>query len=111
MFSCVFVMCAVGAYATQNNSFMIALMLFFGLAGYVMKKNGIPSGAFLVAYMLGGTFESNLQRTQILLENKLYLIVTKPIADVFLVLTVICLVYIIKMQKTKKKNRETSEAA
>ena len=106
MFSCVFVMCAVGAYATQNTTFMVALMLVFGFLGYVMKKAGLPTGAFLVAYMLGNTFESNLQRTMILLENRIYLIVTKPIADVFLLLAVICLFYIVKMQKTKKKNSE-----
>lgn len=106
MFSCVFVMCAVGAYATQNTTFMVVLMLVFGFLGYVMKKAGLPTGAFLVAYMLGNTFESNLQRTMILLENRIYLIVTKPIADVFLLLAVICLFYIVKMQKTKKKNSE-----
>lgn len=105
MFSCVFVMCAVGAYATQNTSFMVILMIAFGLLGYVMKKASMPAGAFLVAYMLGSTFEANLQRTMILLEGKLYLIFTKPLADVFLALTVICLVYIIKMQKNKKATR------
>lgn len=109
MFSCVFVMCAVGAYATQNTTFMVGLMLAFGLIGYVMKKAGLPTGAFLVAYMLGNTFESNLQRTMILLENRIYLIFTKPLADVFLVLTVICLVYIVKMQKDKKKKTEIKE--
>lgn len=111
MFSCVFVMCAVGAYATQNTSFMVILMLVFGLIGYLMKKGGLPTGAFLVAYMLGSTFESNLQRAQIILENRLYMIVTKPIADIFLILTVICLGYIIKMQKTKKINKETKGEA
>lgn len=106
MFSCVFVMCVVGAYATQNTTFMVGIMLAFGFFGYVMKKCGIPAGAFLVAYMLGGTLEANLQRTMIILDNKLWLIFTRPLADVFLVLTVVCLFYISKMQKTKKKNRE-----
>jgi len=45
----------------------------------------------------------------ILLENRIYLIFTKPLADVFLVLTVICLVYIVKMQKDKKKKTEIKE--
>ncbi len=105
MFSAVFVMCAVGAYATQNTVFMVILMVFFGLIGYIMKKAGLSAGAFLVAYMLGSTFESNLQRTMIILDNQLWRIVTRPLADVFLVLTVIFLFYIVRMQKAKKADR------
>lgn len=109
MFSCVFIMCAVGAYATQNTNFMVILMIVFGFLGYVMKKAGLPAGAFLVAYMLGGTFESNLQRSMIILENKMWLIFTKPLADVFLVIAVIFLFYIIKMQKAKKTRAAAKE--
>lgn len=103
MFSCVFVMCCVGAYATQNTSFMVILMIVFGLLGYVMKKAGLPTGAFLVAYMLGGSFESNLQRAMIVLNNNLWLIFKKPIADAFLIVAAIFLVYIVRMQRTKNK--------
>ena len=108
MFSCVFVMCAVGAYATQRTSFMVVLMIVFGVVGYIFKKAGIPAGAFLVAYMLGSTFESNLQRTMIILNNKLWLIFTKPIADAFLFVAVLCLVYVVRMQKQKKQKGEAA---
>ncbi len=108
MFSCVFVMCAVGAYATQRTSFMVVLMIVFGVVGYIFKKSGIPAGAFLVAYMLGATFESNLQRTMIILDNKLWLIFTKPIADAFLIVAILCLVYVVRMQKQKKQKREAA---
>ena len=108
MFSCVFVMCAVGAYATQRTSFMVVLMIVFGVVGYIFKKAGIPAGAFLVAYMLGSTFESNLQRTMIILNNKLWLIFTKPIADAFLFVAALCLVYVVRMQKQKKQKGEAA---
>lgn len=110
LFSCVFVMCVVGAYATQNTTFMVGIMIAFGLLGYFMKKGGFPAGAFLVAYMLGGSLESNLQRAMIILDNKIWLIVTKPLADAFLILTVICLFYLVKMQKTKKLNQNKEGA-
>ena len=110
LFSCVFVMCVVGAYATQNTTFMVGIMIVFGLLGYFMKKGGFPAGAFLVAYMLGGSLESNLQRAMIILDNKIWLIVTKPLADAFLILTVICLFYLVKMQKTKKLNQNKEGA-
>ena len=101
MFSIVFVMCAVGAYATVSNGFMILIMIVFGIIGYILKKTGIPAGAFLIAYMLGNLFESNLQRTTILFDGKMYLIFTKPVAVVFLVLTVISIYYVFKMQKKR----------
>ena len=101
-------MCAVGAYATQRTSFMVVLMIVFGVVGYIFKKSGIPAGAFLVAYMLGATFESNLQRTMIILDNKLWLIFTKPIADAFLIVAILCLVYVVRMQKQKKQKREAA---
>jgi len=99
----IFILCAVGTYVINSNFFEIATMLFFGVIGYVLRKLEMPVGPFLIAFILGPLFESNLRRTMILFDNNLSLAFTRPIAVFFFALAAISLVFILKNQAQIRK--------
>jgi putative tricarboxylic transport membrane protein len=94
----IFILCAVGTYVINSNFFEIATMLFFGVVGYVIRKLEMPVGPFLIAFILGPLFESNLRRAMILFDNNIALVFTRPIAVFFFILAAISLVFILKNQ-------------
>src|SRR5215472_15999478 len=59
------VSCAIGAYAIQNATFDIWLMLVFGVVGYVFKKIGIPLAPFTLALVLGSRAEDAFRLSMI----------------------------------------------
>jgi TctA family transporter len=59
------VSCAIGAFAIQNATFDIWLMLIFGVVGYVFKKIGIPLAPFTLALVLGNRAESSFRLAMI----------------------------------------------
>src|SRR5499425_3042889 len=59
------VSCAIGAYAIQNATFDIWLMLIFGVVGYVFKKIGIPLAPFTLALVLGSRAEDAFRLSMI----------------------------------------------
>ncbi|MBN2859526.1 MAG: tripartite tricarboxylate transporter permease, partial [Sphaerochaetaceae bacterium] len=96
LYSIIFVMCAVGSFAVDNTLFNVGVVLVFGLVGYVFRKLELPGGPFLIAFLLGPLFESNLRRTVILFDGNMALIFTKPIAVFFLVLCAVSLFFILR---------------
>lgn len=108
MFSSIYIMCAIGAYAVDSNMFQIGTMLFFGVLGYFMRKLEMPGGPFLIAFLLGPMWESNFRRTMLVFEGKMYLIFTRPIAVFFIVLCILSIYWIVKNEMIKKV-REVDE--
>lgn len=99
MFPIIFVICCIGSYAAVGNSFQLLVVLAVGVYGYIGKKCGLPSGAFVIAFLLGALFETNLQRALLLFEGNILMIFTKPIAVIFIVLSIASTWYM----KRKKK--------
>ena len=99
LYTVIFVMCAIGSFAVDNSLFNVGVVLAFGLVGYVFRKLELPGGPFLIAFLLGPLFESNLRRTVILFDGNMMLMFTKPIAVFFLVLCAVSLFFILKNNK------------
>ena len=59
------VSCAIGAFAIQNATFDIWLMLGFGIIGYVFKKIGIPLAPLTLAMVLGSRAEDAFRLSMI----------------------------------------------
>ncbi len=49
----ILVLCAIGAYSVHNSTFDVALMLVFGVLGYVLKKCNYPLAPLVLAIVLG----------------------------------------------------------
>jgi len=59
----------VGAYTVNNSTFDIALVIAFGVLGYLMKKLGFDPGPLVLAFVLGSLLESSLRRSLLLFDG------------------------------------------
>ncbi len=107
MFPVIFIMCCVGSYAVEINSFQIGVALFFGVMGFLFKKMQIPTAPFLIAFILGGSLESNLRRTLTLFKGRLWEVFYSPVVLIFCALIIISLIYVFKSRS--KANGTTEE--
>ena len=60
------VICAVGAFTVHNKLFDVALMLGFGVLGYVFKKLKYPLAPLVLALVLGDMAESSFRQSMLL---------------------------------------------
>ncbi len=83
----VLVICTLGSYAANHAPFDLAIMLSFGLLGYIMLKLDIPQPPLLLAMILAPLAESNFRRTLVLSRNDFSVFFTSPISCIILLLT------------------------
>jgi putative tricarboxylic transport membrane protein len=55
----ILLLCAVGAYALENNPFDIGIMLVMGVVGYLMQSHGFPLAPAVLGLVLGPLIEEN----------------------------------------------------
>jgi putative tricarboxylic transport membrane protein len=60
------VICSIGAYTVHNNMFDVALMLVFGVLGYVFKKLRYPLAPLVLALVLGDMAETAFRQSMLL---------------------------------------------
>ncbi|MDX5435438.1 MAG: tripartite tricarboxylate transporter permease, partial [Halomonas sp.] len=87
LFPIVLMFCVYGAYAVNNDTFDVWLMLGFGVLGYVFNRAAIPAAPFLIGFILGPMFEDNLRRSLLIGHNDLSIFVRGPITWFFIALT------------------------
>jgi putative tricarboxylic transport membrane protein len=61
----ILVVCAIGAYTVNNAEFDIALMLIFGVIGYVLKKLDYPLAPLVLALVLGDRTEEAFRQSML----------------------------------------------
>jgi putative tricarboxylic transport membrane protein len=88
LFPVILVLCVIGAYGTHQNLFDVKVMVFFGVLGYFLKKWGLSPAAMLIAFILGPMAEVYLRQAMKISGGDPAIFVTKPLALLFLVLTV-----------------------
>ena len=53
---------AVGVYSVHATTFDLMLMAGLGIAGYLLRKQGIPMASLILGFVLGELMEQNLRR-------------------------------------------------
>lgn len=98
--------CFVGSYSSNNRIFDIAVMVAFGLLGYILKKNKYPLAPLVVGFILTPMLEENLRRSLMRSKGSLMPMLTSPIAVAFLLLTAVVLAYTVfnEVKKSRKGN-------
>lgn len=81
-------LCICGAFLTGQSMLAIALMLFFAVLGYIMRKLDFSIVAFIIAFILGPMFEDSLRQTIVLFEDNPAELLSQPITVLFVLLTV-----------------------
>ncbi len=98
-------LCIVGAFSNSNNLFDVLIAIIFGIIGFGMKKFGYPGAPLVLGIVLGPLAESNLNRALILSGNSWMTFITHPISCVFLILSVVIIVFSI-VRNIREKNNE-----
>jgi len=86
LFPLILLFSIVGVYASGNNVFDVAVMMAFGVLGYLMRKIGYEAAPLVLAFVLGPMLENNLRKALILSQGELVTFVERPISAACLAL-------------------------
>jgi putative tricarboxylic transport membrane protein len=84
----VFPLCIAGVYIPSYSLFEVGLMFAFAALAYVMRKTGFSLVSLLIGFLLGPMLEFSLRQALILYKGDWTIFFSKPIALVFMCLTV-----------------------
>lgn len=83
----------LGAYTINNSIFDVALVVVFGVVGYLMKKFGFEPGPLVLAFVLGELLEANLRRSLLVWGGDVGNVMSRPISLTLLVVFVLVAVW------------------
>jgi putative tricarboxylic transport membrane protein len=78
------ILSSIGAYAVNNQTLDLWIMLGAGVAGYLFKKLDYPLAPLVVALVLGDMTEQALRQSLIMGQGSFAIFATRPIALAFL---------------------------
>ncbi len=84
----IILLCIIGAYSLNNAPFDIAIMVVFGLVGYLMRKLHYEPAPLLLALVLGTAMERALKQSLSMSYGSFSIFFTRPIAAVAMGLAV-----------------------
>lgn len=84
LFSLILLICLIGAYSLSNSITDIAIMISFGIFGWIMREFEFEIPPFILAYILGPMIEPALRRSLIMSEGSFSIFFTRPISAIFL---------------------------
>jgi putative tricarboxylic transport membrane protein len=87
------VVCAVGAYTVHSKLFDVAVMLGFGVLGYVFKKLKYPLAPLVLALVLGDMAESSFRQSMLLSGGSLGIFWKNPLSGSIATLAILMLVW------------------
>lgn len=87
----ILVICAVGAYTVHNAFMDIAVMLGFGVIGYVFKKLSYPLAPLVLALVLGDMAESSFRQAMLLSQGGLGIFFSNPLVGSIVTLALVML--------------------
>jgi TctA family transporter len=81
--------CMIGAFAINNTSFDIGVMLLAGIIAFFMERNGFPVAPAILGVVLGGMLEENFATSMIKAEGHIGPFFERPIAGALGALTIL----------------------
>ncbi|PCH80166.1 MAG: C4-dicarboxylate ABC transporter permease [Hyphomicrobiales bacterium] len=87
----VFMFSIVGAYALDQAMMDVWIAIGSGIIGYFMRRYGYSVVPLAIGLILGGMLETRLGQSMVMLDEKWWLLFTRPLTLFFLVLTALAL--------------------
>ena len=84
----VFMLAVVGTYALDQSIMDVWIMLGCGVLGFVMRRFGFSVVPVAIGLILGELVETTFKQSMVMFDNNAWLFFTRPIADIFFLLTV-----------------------
>jgi putative tricarboxylic transport membrane protein len=89
----IIMVCAVGAYTVHSSFLDVAMMLVFGVVGYLFKKLKYPLAPLVLALVLGDMAESSFRQSMLLSQGSLTIFWSNPLVGSIAGLAVLMLVW------------------
>jgi len=86
---CILMFCIVGAFAINNSVFGVAVMLVFGVLGFIMEENDIPIAPCILGIVLGPMLEEHFVTSMIKSDGSFVAFFERPIAGALGVATIL----------------------
>ena len=80
LFPLILLFCIIGSYAENYSIIDVAMMLFFGVAGYFLRKFEYEPAPLILAFVLGPLLETNLRQSLILSDGAFSIFIYRPIS-------------------------------
>ncbi len=87
----ILVLCAIGAYSVNNNTFDVVMMMVFGIAGYFLKKTNYPLAPLVLAIVLGAKAEEAFRQSLLSSQGSLSIFWSNGLVTSIMVLGLIAL--------------------
>lgn len=87
----ILVFCAIGAYTVHNSTFDVAMMLVFGVVGYVMKKCNYPLAPLVLAIVLGDKAEEAFRQSLLASQGSLNVFFSNGLVGTIMMIGLIAL--------------------
>lgn len=104
MYPAIIVLCMVGAFSDKSRTFDILVAVGFGIVVYFLKKFGFATAPFILGNILGSLFETYYGRAMSAGGGSFLPFFTRPVSCVFMILTVVCIVFVAKKNLRHEKN-------
>jgi len=89
----VFTLCVIGPYALTQRVFDIWVMVFFGLAGFVLRQMKYPMAPLVLGIILGDLLDKSLRRGLIINNGDVAPFFTRPISLGFAVVIALTIAF------------------
>ncbi|MGC8808788.1 MAG: tripartite tricarboxylate transporter permease [bacterium] len=107
LFPLILFFCLVGSYAINNSIIDVALMLLFGLIGYLMRKFEYEPAPLVLAFVLSPIMEQALRQSLILSGGSFGIFFNRPISLGCLLMAIFLLILsFISFLKVRIKEKE-----
>lgn len=97
----VFACCVVGSFAINNTTAGVAIMLIFGLIGWIFEENDIPVAPAILGIVLGNMLEFNFVTSMLKSDGDPLVFVNRPIA--FALALTACTIWFWPLMRTVRK--------
>ena len=105
LFPAIVLFCAIGVYSTNNNTWDIWIMGWFGIIGYIFHKLSMEPAPLLLGLILGPMMEENLRRALLLSRGDWSVLVTRPLSATLLFMALVLLI-IVLLPAVRSKREE-----
>lgn len=89
----IFMFCAVGTFALNNNFGDVIFMVIAGILGYFLVKMDFSMPPIILGLLLGNTVESNLRRALTIANGDLTYFLHRPVTVILLAISAVSLLY------------------
>lgn len=93
LYPAVIVLICVGVYSFRGSGFDIAMVLMFGVLGFVLRSLRFEMAPLLIGFILGPMVEDNLRRAMLIFRGDFWAMVERPISGTLLLITAMLLAY------------------